>query len=180
METIRWQISVPIFRNSIILKQLGLAIGIPFGIVTVVIVLASGRRIYTLYGLGLIVALFLIAWVFIMLVYGGKYDAEFVIDEKGVLCRTQAKQRKKNFIVNVLAVVLGFLSKTPSSAGAGLLAQSRQEVFLPWGRVRRAKYNEKARTILLRGGLTENIALFCTEENYSQVEDIIRSKMIKG
>ncbi len=180
MKKVQWQISLPIFRNSIILKQLGLTIGIPFGIVVLVISLASGRSVYTLYGLGLIAFLFLLTWAFIMLVYGGKYEAEFILDDMGVLCRTAARQRKKNAIVNGLAIILSFLSRTFVAAGAGLMAQSRQEVFIPWRRVRRAKYNERARTILIRGGLTENIALFCTEENYSQVEDIIRSKMIKG
>lgn len=42
-EAVRWEISVPIFMNTVILKQLGLAIGIPFGLVTLVIVLVSGR-----------------------------------------------------------------------------------------------------------------------------------------
>ena len=95
MEKIQWQISVPIFRNTVILKQLGLAIGIPFGIVALVIGLTSGRSVYTLYGLGLIAALLLLSWLFIVVVYRGRYEAEFVLDDKGVLCRTQAKQAKK-------------------------------------------------------------------------------------
>lgn len=47
-EEVSWQISVPIFRNTVILKQLGLAIGIPFGVVALVIGLTSGKSIYTL------------------------------------------------------------------------------------------------------------------------------------
>ena len=31
-----WSISVPIFRNLVILKQLGLAIGIPFGLLAII------------------------------------------------------------------------------------------------------------------------------------------------
>jgi len=108
MEKIQWQISVPIFRNTVILKQLGLAIGIPFGIVALVIGLTSGRSVYTLYGLGLIAALLLLSWLFIVVVYRGRYEAEFVLDDKGVLCRTQAKQAKKNRIVNAMTVALGF------------------------------------------------------------------------
>ncbi len=57
MEKIQWQISVPIFRNTVILKQLWIAIGIPFGLVALVIGLASGKSVYALYGLGLIAAL---------------------------------------------------------------------------------------------------------------------------
>ena len=169
-EKIQWQISVPIFRNTVILKQLGIAIGIPFGLVALVIGLASGKSVYALYGLGLIAALLFFTWLFIMAVYRGKYEAEFVLDDKGVLCRTQAKQAKKNRITNALTVVLGLLSGKPAVAGAGMLAQSRQETFLKWNRVTKVKYKPKSHTILLRGGWTEQVALFCTEDNYSPVE----------
>ena len=144
MEKIQWQISVPIFRKTIILKQLGLAIGIPFGLVALVIGLSSGKNIYTLYGLGLIVALLFFTWLFIMAVYRGKYEVEFVLDQKGVLCRTQAKQAKKNRVINTLTVILGLLTGKPTTAGAGMLAQSRQEVSLRWIRVTRVNYKPKA------------------------------------
>ncbi len=174
MEKIQWQISVPIFRNTVILKQLGLAIGIPFGLVALVIGLSSGKSVYTLYGLGFIVALLFFTWLFIMAVYRGRYEAEFVLDDKGVLCRTQAKQAKKNRIINALTVVLGLLFGKPAAAGAGIMAQSRQEVFLKWNRVTKVKYKPNSRTVLLRGGWTESIALFCTAENYEQVEVFVR------
>ena len=177
MEKIQWQISVPIFRNRVILKQLGLAIGIPFGLVALVIGLTSGKSVYALYGLGIIVVLLFLTWRFIMAVYRGKYEAEFVLDGKGILCRTQAKQAKKNRIINSLTVVLGLLSGKPAAAGAGMLAQSRQEVSLRWNRVTRVKYKPKSRTILLRGGWTENIALFCADENYEQVEAFVRQNI---
>ncbi|MDD2956256.1 MAG: hypothetical protein PHD67_08065 [Oscillospiraceae bacterium] len=170
MKKIQWQISVPIFKNTVILKQLGIAVGIPFGLVALVIGFASGKSVYTLYGLGLIGALLLFTWLFIMAVYRGKYEAEFVLDDKGVLCRTQAKQAKKNRIVNVLTVVLGLLAGKPAAAGAGMLAQSRQEAFLKWSRVTKVKYSPKSRTILLWGGWTEQIALFCTQDQYTKIE----------
>ena len=174
MEKIQWQISVPIFRNTVILKQLGIAVGIPFGLVALVVGFASGKSVYALYGLGLIGALLFFTWLFIMAVYRGRYEAEFVLDDKGALCRTQAKQAKKNRIVNVLTVVLGLHSGKPAAAGAGMLAQSRQEVFLKWTRVTKVKYRPKSRTILLRGGWTESIALFCTAENYEQIKAFVR------
>jgi len=167
---IAWQSSVPIFRNEVILKQLGIAVGIPFGLVAVIVGLASGRSIYTLYGLGMIAALMFLAWLFLMIVYRGKYEVEFVLDDKGALCRTQAGQAKKNLLVNTLTVILGFFAGNPTTAGAGMLAQSRQEVFIPWNRVAKVKCKPRNNTILLRGGWFENIALFCTENNYREVE----------
>lgn len=173
-ETIQWKISVPIFRNSIILKQLGIAIGLPFGIVAFVVILLSGKSVYTFYALALIGLLLFSTWLFIMIVYRGKYEAEFVIDTREALYRTQAKQAKKNRVVNTLAVLLGLLSSKPSAAGAGLLAQSRQSGFLKWSRVTKVKYKPRQKTILLRGGWMEQIALFCTQENYPQIERAVK------
>jgi len=159
-----------------LLKQLGLAIGIPFGLISLVIVLISGRSLDTVYALGLIAALLILTWLFIMAVYRGKYEAEFALDQKGVLCRTQAGQAKKNRIVNTLAVIFGLLSGGPAAAGAGMLAQSRQEVFIRWKRITKVKYKPHTRTILLRGEWTEQIALFCTDENYPVAEEFINGK----
>lgn len=170
---IRWQISIPIFKNTIILKQLGFAKGIPFGLVAVFIGLASGCSIYTLYALGLITGLLILTWLLLTVVWGGMYKVEFALDHKGVFCRTQAKQVKKNRIINTLTVVVGLLSSKPATTGAGLLAQSRQEVFLKWNRVTKVKYKPKSHTILLWGGWTEQIGIFCTAENYCKVRDEI-------
>lgn len=179
---ISWQISVPIFRDPIILKQLGLAIGIPFGLLVIILTLISGKSVYTLYALGLIGALFFFTWFFIKLVYKGKYAAEFILDDKGALCRTQAKQAKTNRIVNTLTVLLGLFSGKPAVAGAGMLAESKQQVFIHWKQLTKVKYDPQKYTILLRGGLTENIALFCTREDYPMIEQYVavKTKHLKG
>ena len=174
MESLKWQISVPLFRNAVIMRQLGLAIGVPFGIVALVIGLASGKSVYTLYGLGLIFALLFLTWIFVLVVYRGKYDAEFVLDKNGIRCRTQANQAKKNRVVNALAVVFGLLSGSPSAAGAGMLAQSRQEVFLRWSCVTKVRYKPKSCTILLWEGFSGQVALFCTEDGYPHIEREVR------
>lgn len=71
-------------------------------LVALVIGLASGKSVYAVYGLGLIAALLFFTWFFIMVVYRVKYEAKFVFDEKGVLCRTQASQAKKNRLISGL------------------------------------------------------------------------------
>ena len=178
-EKIQWEIRVPIFKNSLILKQLALAIGIPFGLLIIVLIIITKASIYTLYSVGLIVALLVLTWIFLLLVYGGKYDMEFSLDNKGALYSTQAKQMKKNKIINSLTFVLGLLSKKPTVAGASILAESRQEVSILWKRVSKVKYKPKSQTILIKGGFAENIALFCTKENYSIVESFVIAKTQK-
>lgn len=170
---IQWRISVPIYKNTAIWRQLGLAVGIPFGLVTLVIALSSGKSAYALYGLGLIAVLLFFIWIYIMAVYQGAYEAEFMLDDKGALCRTLAKQAKKSLVVNALTAALEYfwrLSGRPAVTSAGLLAQPRQTGYLRWNRVTEVKYKPKSRTILLRGGWTQQIALFCAAEGYPQIE----------
>lgn len=176
-QTISWQISVPILRHTLILRQLGIAIGIPFGLVALVLGLTSGKSVYTLYALGLMGALLFFTGVLIMIVYQGRYEVEYVLDEKGALCCTQTKQQKKNRIINVLTGALGLLSGKPAVAGAGVLAQSRQSEFLKWSCVTRVTYDPKQYVILLRGGWTTQLALFCIQDNYAQIEQFVRMKI---
>jgi hypothetical protein len=46
MSKLNWEIYVPMFRNRFILKGLGLALGIPFGVVIVVIIITAGGDIF--------------------------------------------------------------------------------------------------------------------------------------
>ena len=168
-----WEIRVPILRNPVIVKQLGLAIGVPFALLAVLLALISGQAVYGLFGLGLMVAMWLLAALVILVIYGGRYDVAFELDDKGVLCRTQARQRNKNRVINGLTVVLGALAGKPALAGAGMLAQARQEESLRWSRVQTVRYHPRGKTILLRGGWLEQLALFCTDENYGRVCEMV-------
>ena len=177
---IQWEIEVPIFRHPIILKQLAMAIGLPFGLIAVLLGITTRGEILTIYGfyaLVLVFSLFFLTYVLIMVVYGGKYAAEFMIDHIGIHNSTQKKQAKHNRIINRLTIVLGLISGRFSAAGAGFLAQTRQSVLIRWTNIRRAKYRPKSRTILINGSFAEKTAVFCTQENYSQVEALIRSKV---
>lgn len=178
-EKIEWRNSVPILRNKVILKQLGLAIGIPFGLLIVFLLSISSKSSGAFYGVVLIVALLFLTWLFIMAVYGGKYDVQFMLDDKGALCWTQAQQAKKNKIINSLTVVLGLFSGKPTVAGAGMLAQARQKTFMPWAQITKVQYRPRQNTIILRGGWTDNMALFCTAENYSLVEKCVKYRTQK-
>lgn len=177
MINMEWKIKVPIFKNTVILKQLRTAVGIPFGLVALVIGVTSGRSVYTLYALGLIGMLLFFTWVFIMAVYGGKYEVELILNDEGVICRTQAEQTRRNRIINALTVAVGLMSGKPAAAGAGMLAGARQSTYLRWNRITKVSYQPNCRTILLRGGWTESIGLFCTKENYTLAERFVRDKV---
>jgi hypothetical protein len=179
VEKFEWSIQIPIFKNPVILKQLGIAIGIPFGLLLIFFFIVSTpeNRIYSLYALGAILLLFLLTYLFIILVYKGKYSVSFILDDKGIQSFTQADMVKKNKIINGLTIGLGLLAGKPTVAGAGMLANSKQTVGLKWNKVQRVKYNPRQNTILLRGNPMENIGVFCTPENYLFVEAFIKNKL---
>lgn len=179
IEKIAWEISVPIFRNSFILKDLGIALGIPFGLLIAILLVVSrgdlspNGALYPLMSIGI---LFLLGFIFIMVLYGGRYSAGYIIDEHGIRNYTLHKQAKKNIIVNGLLVFIGLLSGKPSTAGIGLLAQSRQSVFVKWGGIRKVRIYPDTRTIIIKGGFADKVALFCTADNFQQVKDTVTSK----
>jgi len=180
VEKLRWEISVPIFRSTIILKQMAIAIGIPFGLVIGILLIASrgeGAREYSLYGLALIAATFGLAYLVIMIAYGGKYQVGFVLDRAGVQCYTCAKQAKRNHVINRLTVALGILARRHAAAGAGILAASRQSTSLQWHDIRKTKSHPGQYTITVHGDFAQQIAIFCTPDNYGAAEVFIRSRL---
>lgn len=179
-EKLQWEIYVPIFKNRYILRGLGLAIGIPFGLLIAIIIIMSGGDVFgtdAKYALLLIGALFVLTFIFVMLIYGGKYAPGFIADSKGVINYTQAQQQKKNKIINGLLITLGLFSGNMTAAGTGMIANSRQVTALKWKHVRKVQYDPKRCIILLRGGISEKIAVFCTRENYAAVEAIVRNNV---
>lgn len=176
-EKIEWANSVPIFKSSIIIKQLGIAVGIPFLLVIAFIISTSGLEQDTLYATGLILLTLLLTYLFLKTVYGGKYYAEFVVDNIGIKCSTQDKYRKRNHILNTITMLAGLSAKKPTISGVGWLAESKNSIFIPWKNISNVKYIDKEFVILVNGKLTQSIALFCNRENYSSVKDVIRGRI---
>lgn len=172
VDKIEWTISVPIFRNPIILKQLGIAIGIPFGVLILFLIISKA-----IYALVLIAVFFLLTYLFILVVWGGKYDVGFELDKTGIRNYTLKNQAKKNRIINTVAVVFGLSSGKPALAGAGMLAQSRQDVLIKWISIKKVKFYPQRQTVMIRAGFAENIAVFCTPANYSEVASFIQNRL---
>jgi hypothetical protein len=176
IEPLQWATSVPLFRHPVIVRQLVLAIGLPFGILLAVLWLSADDLRSLVYPFALIGGLFFFTWVFIMLVWRGRYQVEFVLDGNGVRCRTQKGQARTNRIINGLTVFLGLLSGKPTVAGAGMLAQSRQDQTIRWKNIRKVRRYPKIHTIMVHGGFAEHLALFCTADNYRAVDALVRER----
>src|SRR6056297_1689873 len=110
MEKIQWEIYVKIFKNPFILKGLVVAIGIPFGLLVLAIIIISGGDIMgtdAKYALFLIGLLFVVTYIIIMIIYSGKYAPGFIVDDKGITNYTQRNQGKKNKIINSFLIIFG-------------------------------------------------------------------------
>lgn len=179
-DKLQWEIYVPIFKNPYILRGLGIAAGIPFGVLIALILIVSEGDVIGMdakYALFLIAALLVLTFLAVLLIYGGRYAPGFIVDHEGVTNYTQAKQLKKNKVINSLLITFGLFSGNLTAAGTGLLANSRQTMKLKWKHIRKVKLDPKRCVILLRGGVTEKIAVFCTQENYAAVEVIVRGNV---
>jgi len=60
--------------------------------------------------------------------------------------------------------------------GSGVIAQSRQVIKIKWKEIRKVKYYPREYTIIVRGNLNNKLAVFCTKENYGEVENMIKEK----
>ena len=166
-----WEIKVPIFKNNLILKQLGIAIGIPFGVLVIFLI---AIRAYN--GIFLIGIAFALAFLLIAFIFRGTYDVRYELTDGGISCFTQKSQEKKVKILSILTALFGLFKSNPTVTGAGLLSYNSTKVKIPFIHIRKIKYFESKRLIMIYGGFTENMALFCTDENYSTVQQFIQTR----
>ena len=169
---LNWSIRIPILKNRVIRNQLSLAIGIPFGILCVVLLAVQAYR-----GLAMVGGALALGFLLVMLIFRGTYDVEFTLDDKGITCETQSKQKKRVRRMATATTVMGVLAGNPTTVAGGLMAGARTKERLLWKQIRKVKYLGGQSTIMLRAGFGESIAVFCTEENYKQVSAFIRHKL---
>lgn len=162
---LKWDMKVPIFKNSLILKQLFIAIGIPFGILIIFLFFIKAYE-----GLIIIAATFVLTFILVRLLYKGTYDVNYLINKNEIICETQKEQKKKVDVISKITFLLGVISNNPSVAGAGLLSGINTKTKIEWERIKKVKINEKHKYFLIYGGFNERISLFCSEENFDIVK----------
>ena len=174
MEKLSWSIRVPLLKNRVILSQLGLALGIPFGILLVVLLIV---RVW--YALAIVGAALILAFLLVMFIFRGTYDVQYTLDDEGITCETQSKQKKRVWGMATATTLMGALTGNPTAAGAGMLAGAGIKRRLLWRRIRKMKYLDRSGTILLYAGFGETTAVFCTEENYMAIRQFIQNMVAR-
>ena len=73
------------------------------------------------------------------------------------------------------AVVGGIIAGNLAAIGAGKLAESEQNIFIPYNEVTKVKVNQRRRYILVRGDWSQKpIGLYCNNDNFASVLLILK------
>ena len=172
MLPISWNSEVSIFKDNTILKQLGIAIGIPFGLLMVFLI-----AIRAWYGLLLVAATLFLGLIFILVVYGGKYSVDYVLDEDGIRMESAQDHGKKVKAIGILTFLAGIFSKSPTVSGAGLLSTFNDSRSISWERIKDIQYNNNRNLIVIKGSPGEKIYLFCPPELYGTIRDALKESL---
>ena len=117
----------------------------------------------------------LLGFLLVMFIFRGTYDVQYTLDDKGITCETRSKQEKRVRHMAAAASLMGALTANPTAAAAGMLAGAGIKQRFLWKRIKKVKYLDRSRTILLYAGFCETTAVFCTEENYMVIRQFIQN-----
>lgn len=163
-DTIVWEYRIPLITNRFLVWDLVRIVLISLVAMTVLVALmglAVGEGLVLLppvaylAGGGAVFGLFVIA----MLLLGNGYWASFGVTPKGVTYGSGGRGRA----LNRITAAAGALAGSPTTAGAGLLAMSREDVRSEWRDIKKVVVHRKARVIVVRDSWHAVQRLHCAE-----------------
>ena len=174
---LRWHKKISLFHNRVLWKELALVtVGSMLIFLLIVAVATGGEDLAGLLQVACLVlcimAVLMVLGVLVLwvLTLGGP-EAEFSIGARGVGYEAGKRSRK----INSGVVAAGALAGSLNTTGAGMLAKSQESMFINWKDVGSVKIYRRQRVIYVRPKmLVGPIALYCTPENFSQAEAMVR------
>jgi hypothetical protein len=169
---LRWRVEVPLLSNRFIISDTLLG-----GLVTVLIAGSLIGGIFAYSGgweglragfifAGIFAGFYLfVAFFTFAVIFGNRWPLEFVVGEHGVVMNNVSEKAR---FIHRFSWILALVTGRPLMAGPGLIAQSREVVGIPWNEVRTVRKYPALGVIYLRGGLLENVRLYCLPSNYTQ------------
>ncbi|MCY0154742.1 hypothetical protein OEG86_23810 [Hoeflea alexandrii] len=176
-DPIAWTVNVPLLTTPIIVRQLAAVTMIPLAILALLLIGLAwlegnlhqlGAILRAILGVSAILLVLVLAAV--VLFFNNRMTVSFEIDADGV--RSRVVDRRAKF-GRTLAIVLGALARNPTVAGAGLLARSNSSRFTGWDEIRSLETDQKRHSVLLRSNRLVLDAVFCTEDNFTDVKSTI-------
>jgi len=165
MKPIQYTITTSPFKQSTVLFQLFIAIGIPFGILLVFLWVIKAWEGMILVGLLLVLS------AIVSLIIYGKYSLHYVIDDKGIRVSPSSKQRRTNMLMNRLTIIAGIIAKNPTVMAAGLLANSHQNQYFAWKDIRTIK--TKKDHVMLINHMKQRLVLVYPKKYKQDIKNVI-------
>lgn len=170
-----WSHQIRMLFSARLWKSFLLVFGIPALLLSIVVSFASGPgdgMVVLFGGLGLFGVLWALVGAIVDLT--GGFTAAYLVTDRGVHSRLGKGARG----AAEAATLIGILARSPSGAGAGMLALSEQDGFIAWSDIRKLTISDRSRYVQIRAGFgSKPIGIYCTEQNYSVVRDLIQEHL---
>ncbi|MCL1875377.1 MAG: zinc ribbon domain-containing protein [Synergistaceae bacterium] len=171
-----WTAYITPFRNLYVAIQFALALLATMGIMTVLISVFTGEIYLSIMvaavGVGIIAALTPLGALIHLMIIGGK--ELYIITDNGVW-RGPVKHAPEMLSGGFSAMgISALLSGNFSMAGTAMLAAGRVQQDMAWRDVKKVVYKPNWRLIILKADALTKIWMFCTKDNYPEVEKLVK------
>ncbi len=130
------------------------------------------------YGIIVMAILLAIAYPLLAFRYGGKYYVLFKMDDEGVNHIQLDKQYKKAQALGFLTALIGLSVGNLTTAGAGIMAATKQSLYTSFKKVKSIKSIKSRNTIYVNESMTRN-QIYATIEDFDFVLEHIISRCPK-
>lgn len=176
-----WEVKFPLVTNPHIVKAWVKAMAVTYLFCMLIlgpVFIGTGEMeslpVLAMIFLVIISGMILLGLLILLVVFGNRSHARFVLSEAGVSYESVDQKAR---VVSRMAVVAGGLMGNPTTAGAGLLSMSGEQVRLKWEAVFEAKCDETHQTIRLRNQYRDLLHLYCTPETFAAARDIVSARV---
>jgi hypothetical protein len=114
--------------------------------------------------LGMVAGGFFASFLVVSLCMGNKYRVTFGLSRKGVSYESAPRERR----LGRLAALAGGFANSPTAAGAGLLATSREALVVAWEDVRSVRVYPGSRVIVVKNSWRTLLRLYCPPHIFAQ------------
>ncbi len=171
----RWNHQIKMLFNPVLWGNFVACFGIPAILLGIGFSFTGNYKASVFLAVGLI-AFFAVIWTLtgIVIDLASGFLTSFVITNRGIYF-SSGKGAKTAATV---AVAMGVLAGSASTAGAGFLARSEQDGTIQWKDVKKVNVRKGMRYIFLRQGFGHKpIGLYCTKENFEPILALIQSEV---
>jgi hypothetical protein len=166
-----WEASIHLYRDKTILKQLGIAISIPFGVLFAFLFWVASRSTSPsrFYGIYMIALVFGLTFLLLAVVHQNKMHVRYVLTQKYITLMMTQRQSKKNQRVNRATMLAGLVTLNPTAMGAGLLAAGHQQQTMKLIDIKKIDIDDFHHRLVIKDSYYEFIVQ-CSAQNYQDVK----------